>query len=180
MSNPTIFYRQYRDIVSQWLDEIERPSRRFKMLNIYEVDLKNNNIISQRHYDEDSLNDLDPHDESYVTDSHRNMSNKEKEERLRKLCAYCERSRCLFICEGMCKRSFHTLCKTQVTQHDAVCGLDSTSLSFDLDEKKHNDEYLKKMLTPSWLCKDCEALRAVCFECKTAGPVYVRERASQT
>jgi hypothetical protein len=36
------------------MDEIERPSRRFKMVNIFEVDLKKNKIISQRQYEEDS------------------------------------------------------------------------------------------------------------------------------
>ena len=54
MSSPHVFYRQYRDIVGQWMDEIEKPSRRFKMINIREVDLKNSKQILQRHYEEDS------------------------------------------------------------------------------------------------------------------------------
>jgi len=44
-------------------------------------------------------------------DNNKLLSNKEKEERLRKLCAYCERSRCLMVCDGFCKRSFHMHCK---------------------------------------------------------------------
>ncbi len=46
MTSPNIFIRQYRDLVGQWIDEIEKPSRRFKMLNIKDIDLKNNKKIN--------------------------------------------------------------------------------------------------------------------------------------
>lgn len=155
------------------MDEIEKPSRRFKMIDIYDIDLKNQKVVNYKQYEEDE--EMSEDDKYVNADTNKLLSNKEKEERLRKLCSYCERSRCLIACDGFCKRSFHLQCKQTVIEKEGVCGLDSNVIDYQLNEKQQNDDKLKKQIVTNWLCKDCEQLKGFCFVCKKKGSLNISE-----
>ena len=51
-------------------------------------------------------------------------------------------------------------------ENEKLCGNENNDILFELSEKKENDLKLKKILNPSWVCRDCESLQGFCFICK--------------
>lgn len=76
------------------------------------------------------------------------------ENRIKKLCHYCERNKCIYFCEGPCQRAFHEFCKKKVEEGE-VCGLDTNSIEFEVHENRLDDEKVKKLMILNYICKDC-------------------------
>jgi len=121
--------------------------------------------------DEEFPNFDEDDDEIEARLANKKLSNKFKEELLRKLCYYCERSKCTIFCQGFCKRSFHPICKQKV-EEGAIGGLDDNKINFELPELKMDDEKLKKMINLTYICNDCQGNTAMCFKCKKKGSYF--------
>lgn len=104
-----------------------------------------------------------------------NLSGINKDERLKKICAYCERNKCVYFCDGPCKRAFHEECRKRVNDSDAVCGLDNNLINFDINEAHLDDERIKKLMKEDFICKNCKDKEIYCFKCKKKGKISLRE-----
>jgi len=104
-------------------------------------------------------------------DESRKLSNKLKEELLRKLCHYCERPKCSNYCAGFCKRPFHEICKTKI-EDGAIAGADDNVIDFEIPESHLDDEELKNNMNTEFICRDCQNNLAICFKCKKKGSFY--------
>jgi hypothetical protein len=64
-------------------------------------------IFNEGPIESDTPEDLQ---ESFLEEDSTNkgkMSFKQKDLLLKKICSYCERTKCLYHCEGVCRRNFH-------------------------------------------------------------------------
>lgn len=105
---------------SAWLEEIYKPSRRFKKMTADDLDMnKKGNmggkrIVNTRSEQKngdifvDSGREEEEDDES---EEKNKVSDQKKDELLKRLCFLCEQPKCTFHCKGFCKRAFHGECR---------------------------------------------------------------------
>lgn len=94
---------------------------------------------------------------------------------LRKLCYYCERVNCTFICSGPCRRGFHSNCKKEFENSNNWINQNGPERpDIPLEEDGKSEEFLRRLINKnaSFICGDCKQNQVVCNICKKKGSYH--------
>ena len=107
------FNKHYRELASNWMEEICKPSRRFKKLTPEDLvigkktGMKKVNLRSEGDDDNIFVDSRVEEEEEDESEEKVKLNDVKKDDLLKKICFLCERPKCLFHCSGFCKRAFH-------------------------------------------------------------------------
>eukprot|EP00357_Protocruzia_adherens_P015827 CAMPEP_0115012704 /NCGR_PEP_ID=MMETSP0216-20121206/24912_1 /TAXON_ID=223996 /ORGANISM="Protocruzia adherens, Strain Boccale" /LENGTH=2334 /DNA_ID=CAMNT_0002381845 /DNA_START=106 /DNA_END=7109 /DNA_ORIENTATION=+ len=181
------FEKESRAQATKWIQEINKPSRRFRRTE--NTQRKGEGGRSRRGRDRGGFQDPSmaysdemsaSSDEDYDSDefseevqAKKSKSSKPKDKAMYSdniLCCICERPGCAWFCKGPCKRSFHTLCLQKLSDGDITEHVDVEDVTYEVEETE-SAEVIKERMDGTWVCNDCTDSVGCCFVCKKRGQI---------
>lgn len=178
------FTKKLKDMATNWLYEVNKPSRRFKKITAADLELDKHGagLIVQKPILVPQV--LPPkRDQKKVLNGNlsdgedaKRLALKSKDELIKKLCYVCERVSCSYFCMGFCRRAFHDDCRQHLEQDNKWVNVDGPSQEFlrahDFNEIQLSEEDLKNILQIKYVCPDCATNQVICNICKQRGPFF--------